>query len=705
MIGRLVAKMSFGNDDPSQPRAGDSNGAGASLEALVRNAPLAVLSLDREGRVLSWNPAAERMFGWRAEEVMGRPLPIVPSGKEAEFRGIVDAVLGGESLTAVEVSRHRKDGSRVEISVSTAPLRDAQGDIYGVIAVTQDITDRKHAQAAAKLGEARLAALFELSQKSAATEDELVEYALEEAVRLTGSEFGYFHIVADDQSGQLLCRWSSAVKKARSANREPPPPSSKVGVWADCARLQRPVVHNEYKDLPDREGLPPGHPPILRHMSAPVLVDDQVVAIAGVANKLSEYDESDVRQLQLFLDGLWKLLQQKRAIAEQQRLEEQLRVSQRMDAIGRLAAGIAHDFNNLLAVIVGFAELLHRDMRAEDPLHEYVKEIGDAGDRAARLTRQLLAFSRKQVLNPEVLSLNHIVLDLERMLRRTLGEHIELVTDLEQRLGASLLDRGQVEQVVLNLVVNARDAMPQGGTITIVTANERLDAAACAALGEIEPGRYVSLTVRDTGHGIDAATRERVFEPFFTTKAPGEGSGLGLSTVYGIVSQSGGVIRLDSEKGAGATFTIYFPRVEAEASPSQPPPNVGPDPRGTETILVTEDESSVRRLVQKILIDAGYRVLVAANAGEALLQCEQWEGPIDMLLTDVVMPHMSGKALADRLASLRPGMKILYMSGFESSVVACHGVQGLRTNLLTKPFSAAELTRIVRATLDGPSEQ
>ncbi len=695
--------MSPGQDAPSKPPAGDSNGAGESLDALFRDAPLAVLSLDREGRVLSWNPAAERMFGWRAEEVMGRPLPIVPSGKETEFRDIVDTVLGGESLTAVEVSRHRRDGSRIEISVSTAPLRDQAGEIYGLIAVTQDITDRKHAQAAAKLGEARLAALFELSQKAEANEDELVDYALEEAVRLTGSEFGYFHFV-DDSSGRLLCRWSSAVKRARSVDPDAPPASSRTGVWADCVQQRRPVVHNSFRDLPEREGLPPGHPPILRHMSAPVLDEDQVVAVAGVANKLSEYDESDVRQLQLFLDGLWKLLQQKRAIAEQQRLEEQLRVSQRMDAIGRLAAGIAHDFNNLLAVVVGFAELLHRDMREQDPLHEYVKEIGDAGERAARLTRQLLAFSRKQLLNPELLSLNHVVQDLESMLRRTLGEHIELVTDLEPRLGACLLDRGQVEQVVLNLVVNARDAMPQGGAITIVTANERLDASACASLGTLEPGRYVSLTVRDTGEGMDAATRERVFEPFFTTKAPGEGSGLGLSTVYGIVSQSGGVVRLESEKGEGATFTLYFPRAEGEATPSQPPPPLGADPRGTETVLVAEDESSVRRLVQKILTDAGYRVLVAANAGEALLLCEQWEGPIDLLLTDVVMPHMSGKALADRLASLRSGMKVLYMSGFESSVVACHGVQGHRTNLLAKPFSATELTRRVRATLDAPAE-
>jgi PAS domain S-box-containing protein len=694
--------MAPGNDDSSKRQAGDPNDTSESLEALVRNAPLAVLSLDRVGRVLSWNPAAERMFGWEAQEVMGRELPIVPTGKEPEFRGIVDTVLSGKSLTAVELSRHRKDGRPIEISVSTAPLRDAKGNIYGVIAVTQDITDRKHAQAAARLGEARLAALFELSQKSEATEDELVDYALEEAVRLTGSELGYFHFVAEDQTTLMLCRWSSAVTHNGLSNQRHP--LSDAGVWADCARLRRPVVHNHYEDSPDEAGLPVGHAPILRHMSAPVLVDDQVVAIAGVVNKPSDYDESDVRQLQLFLDGLWKLLQQKRAILEQQRLEEQLRVSQRMDAIGRLAAGIAHDFNNLLAVIVGYGELLQRDMPADGPHREYVKEISDAGERAARLTRQLLAFSRKQVLHSEVLSLNHIVQDLERMLHRTLGEHIELVTDLKQRLGAALLDRGQVEQVLLNLVVNARDAMPQGGTITVTTANVTLDASACAALGTLAPGRYVSLRVQDTGEGIDPATRERVFDPFFTTKAPGEGTGLGLATVYGIVSQSGGAIQLDSEKGSGTTFTIYFPRVEADATPSQIPPPPDVDLHGSETILVTEDDGSVRRLVQKILTDAGYRVLVAANAGEALLQCEQWEGTIHLLLTDVVMPHMSGKVLVDRVASMRPDMKILYMSGFEASVVACHGLQGQRSNLLSKPFSAAELTRMVRAALDETSQ-
>ena len=672
-----------------------------ALDALIRNAPLALLSLDVEGRVLTWNPAAEDMFGWPAREAIGRVLPIVPPDKEEEFRSLVTRVVAGASFTGVELSRRRKDGAPIDLSVSTAPLRGADGAVFGLIAVTQDVSARKRAQAAAKLSESRLAALFELSQKSDATEDELIDYALEEAVRLTESDIGYFHFVADDQTSLTLSKWSAKVRESCTAVSDPHYPLAQAGVWADSARTKRPVVHNDYANVEGRKGIPEGHSPLVRHMSAPIVVGDLVAAIAGVANKPTDYDESDVRQLQLFLDGLWKLLQQKRAAAEQRRLEDQLRASQRLDAIGRLAGGIAHDFNNVLAVMNGYAELMMRDMREADPHHDFLREICDAGERAARLTRQLLAFSRKQVLDPEVLSLNDIVMELERMLHRTIGEHIELVTRLGDGLGPARLDKSQVEQVLLNLVVNARDAMPQGGTITIATSNEELNAAACAALEGLTPGSYVAMCVHDSGVGMDAATRERVFEPFFTTKGPGEGTGLGLSTVYGIVRQSGGAIRLESEPGRGACFTVFFPRSDAAAvdapRASVRPAAVG----GTETILVAEDDAAVRKLVNRFLADAGYRVLLAANAGEALLTCEQHVGPIHLLLADVVMPQMSGKALADRLALVRPDLKVLYMSGYEASVIARHDVLEDRAQLVAKPFTAIELTSRIRTLLDG----
>jgi PAS domain S-box-containing protein len=386
-------------------------------------------------------------------------------------------------------------------------------------------------------------------------------------------------------------------------------------------------------------------------------------------------------------------------ITNRKKLEEQLRQSQKMDAIGRLAGGIAHDFNNMLAIIIGYSQLLLDRCPQDNPMRRYLEEISNAGDRAAGLTRQLLTFSRKQVLAPRVLDLNDVVASTEKMLRRLIGEDVELVTISDSSLGQVKADPGQLEQVILNLAVNARDAMPQGGRLTIETRNVELRETYTRHQAGLQPGAYVLLAVRDTGCGMDAELQSHVFEPFFTTKEQGQGTGLGLAMVYGIVQQSGGHIAVCSEPGRGATFKIYLPRIE-EAEPAFVPPAApAATLPGWETVLLVEDEPLVRGLVRQLLQESGYTVLEASQGEDALRICRQAEGPIHLLITDVVMPGMSGRELAERMAPLRPETKVLFMSGYTDDAIVRHGVLAAEAAFLQKPFTPAGLTRKVREVL------
>ena len=387
--------------------------------------------------------------------------------------------------------------------------------------------------------------------------------------------------------------------------------------------------------------------------------------------------------------------------AERRRLEERLRQAQKMEAIGRLAGGVAHDFNNLLMVILGRSDVLKELIGADDPRYRHVDLIQKTADEAASLTGQLLAFSRQQVLNPKVLNLNAVLGGMKTMLRRLLGEDIHLVTVPEESLGRVKADPSQLQQVLLNLAVNARDAMPHGGRLTLETANVELDEPAVRGQARARPGAYVRLTVSDTGMGMDAATQARIFEPFFTTKGPGQGTGLGLSTVWGIVKQSSGYVSVESAPGRGATFTIDLPRVEAPVEPAEPSPVPARSPHGIETVLLVEDEDRVRGFTREMLEGHGYTVLEAAHPGEALRLVADHAGSIHLLLTDVVMPGMSGRHLADRLTALCPEMKVLYMSGYTEDGIVHHGVIGAGRAFLQKPFRGGVLAREVRRVLDA----
>jgi PAS domain S-box-containing protein len=443
------------------------------------------------------------------------------------------------------------------------------------------------------------------------------------------------------------------------------------------------------------------------------------VQASGVAPKITLVDELTQLEGEVTIGGRWYNIRTSSVLSEpgavgglaqiwedvtdHRRAEEQLRQAQKMEAVGRLAGGIAHDFNNILTIINGLTELVMTSTAADSPTMKHLHQIARAGDRAAALTRQLLAFSRKQILQPVVLDLNALIVEAVRMLQRLLGEHIDLTTTLDPDLYRVKADPGQIEQILVNLLVNARDAMPQGGSIRLQTYNVELDEPFAREREEVRPGSYVMLAVTDTGCGMDEATRLRIFEPFFTTKEVGHGTGLGLAMVYGIVKQSGGHIDVYSEPGRGTSFKVYLPRAGA-SSEGQAVLNFAQPCRGTETILVVEDDEAIRNMVRIALQSHGYTVLEAANGAVGLRIGQEWGGPIHLLVTDMIMPGISGRQLAAALVAARPDLKVLFFSGYTEDIMLRNGLLRPGIAFLQKPFTPTVLARKVRDTLDSQTK-
>jgi PAS domain S-box-containing protein len=673
-------------------------------QAIIETALDAVIIIDSAGIVTEWNAQATAIFGWTREEAVGRPLAetvIPPAAREAHRLGLrhyLQTGVGPILNRRIEIMAQRKDGREFPVELSVSPAR--VGESYIFSAFIRDITERRKA-------ERRLAAQYAVTRVlSVATS---LEEAIPKIMKAVGEslewDVGIFWKV-DAQVGVLrpLCEWR-ALSDAES-----------------FVRASEELIFHRGEGIPGRvweQGFPiwvrdmADNPTLLRSAVAaqaglhgafgfPIRVGGEVEGVIEFFSQ--QIQESDEDLLKMMADiglKIGQFCERKRAEEALRHTEAQLRQSQKMEAIGRLAGGVAHDFNNLLTVIRGYSELMLSRLSPGEAMRREVEEVKKAADRAAGLTKQLLAFSRRQVVSAKVVDLNEIVQNMDGMLRRLVGEDlIEVWTNLEPNLWPIKADPGQIEQVIMNLTVNARDAMPNGGRLTIETRN--LTVARETRFGKVVlgEGAYVMLVIKDSGHGMSEEVQAHLFEPFFTTKESGKGTGLGLSTVYGIVRQSGGVIGIESQLGQGTTCTIFFPRAVERAQESESAQQGDRGERGHETILLVEDDPGVRGLVQETLRMNGYHVLVARHGIEALLVGTKHTGPIHLLITDVVMPQMSGPEVADKLTELRPGAKVLYMSGYPDHPLFKKGEVNPEANFLQKPFTPAILAQKVREMLD-----
>ncbi|HEY1219015.1 MAG TPA: PAS domain S-box protein [Bryobacteraceae bacterium] len=615
-----------------------------------------------EGLVLAANPALAKMLGYESE-VCFAPAITVPAHQawaDPEDRSrFLQAVEQEGSVRGYECRLRRKDGTVIWASASCRKVVGPDGETACYEGFVEDITARKRAEDQLRISENKFRMAF-----------------------MTGADALSISTLQDGLLLDVNDRYAEVLGYSRDEARGRT--VTELGVYADSDR-QRLLSELAAK----------GHAEDTEFQIR--RKDGELRSVLVSANSL----ESDAGEL--LLAATRDITEQKRAEAERLKLEEQFRQSQKLESIGRLAGGVAHDFNNLLTIINGYGDLLLGEYQNGNPLRKWVEEIRQAGERAANLTRQLLAFSRKQSVEPLPMYLRSVVAENQAMLRRLIGEDIELVVESDPAECLVMADPGQLHQVLMNLAVNAMDAMPRGGTLTIRTANVEVDEAYTAAHPEIAPGPYVSLLVSDTGVGIEKEHQPHIFDPFFTTKAEGEGTGLGLSTVYGIVRQLNGSIAVTSEPGRGAAFEVYLPRLDqAEVVAGAQAAGVTPSSRGTETVLVVEDQLPVRHLAMTLLKERGYAVLDAAQGSDALLVAERHPGPIHLLLTDVDMPHMTGKELAERLMPLRPEMKVLYMSGYAADVMVRHQWLESGTPYLAKPFAPDALAVKVREALGPP---
>lgn len=849
----------------------------------------AVITTDEEGRVRHMNPVAEQLTGWPEAEACGKPLADVFRIVNEETRAVVENPVQRvlREGTVVGLANHTllvaRDGSERPIADSGAPIRAESDAITGVVLVFRDQIAERAAEQEAQRNEARLRSLASILQHPSESVQEFLDYALNEAIHLTGSKIGYLYRYHEDRREFALNSWSREVMhECTIADPRTCYELDKTGIWGEAVRQRRPILLNDFAAAhPLKKGYPEGHAKLFKYLTVPVFSRGKIVGVIGVANKESDYHETDILQLTLLMEAVWKVVERREAeekerqavrslrmlsrcnkaialaeedaalmqevcrilvadggwrmawvgVAEQgsgkrvqpvaqagfeegyletvritwddsptgrgpagtairtgqpaicqnlltdpsfapwrteavrrgyvaaialplknetgvfgalilyaaepdvlapgevdllrrladnlayalrvlrmkaageqaarkrDALEAQLHQAQKMEAVGRLAGGVAHDFNNMLAVIAGHADLALEQTVPGSRLHADLLEIRKAAQRSADLTRQLLAFARKQTIAPKVLDLNDTIAGMLKMLGRLIGENIELFWKPSEPLWRVNMDPVQIDQILANLVVNARDALSGVGKITIETGLATFDEPYCEAHPGFAPGRYVLLAVSDNGRGMDQTVLAQLFDPFFTTKPRGKGTGLGLATVYGIVKQNHGFINVYSEPGQGSTFRIYLPRHEQGSAESAPPPPPPPPQAGGETVLLVEDEAALLKLAARMLERLGYTVLVAGSPGQALQLVETHEGTIHLLLTDVIMPEMSGRDLWQRLRALRPDLKCLFMSGYTANVIAHHGVLDEGVHFLQKPFSKEALAIKLRETL------
>jgi two-component system cell cycle sensor histidine kinase/response regulator CckA len=615
-------------------------------EVILHSAPAMIFYKDTENRILRANRAAADSLQLSVSEVEGKSsYELFPEHAAQYHQDDLEVIHSGKPKLGIVEPYRNAAGEMRWVRTDKIPYRDQDGRIIGVIVFAADITEQQHAEEALRRSEANYRSLVE------------------------GVPHGIYRVNA---AGTLL---------------DVNPAMVEMLGYSSAAELMGENIEDKlFAEPADRRRIMAENPDLLHGVEVPWKRKDGSRITVRLSGRLVPGASGSQAIYERIAEN----------VTEQRVLEQQLRQAQKMEAVGRLAGGVAHDFNNLLMVIKGHSELLLDAIRGDDRMTHKVAQIQKAADRATALTRQLLAFSRMQVLQPKVVDLNTIVADMGRLLPRLIGEDIDLRIVCGEHLGRIKADPGQIEQVLMNLAVNARDAMPDGGKLVIATENAELDQAYARRHPAIAPGRYIMLSVSDTGLGMDAETQAHIFEPFFTTKEQGKGTGLGLATVYGVVKQSGGYIWVYSEPGQGTSFKLYFPRVDSPAEATKAKPLSDQLPRGSETILLVEDEQEVRDLTSEFLRQCGYTVLEAKDGIEAIEVADKHSGPIHLLLTDMVMPAMGGRELASRLGVLRPDLKMIFMSGYAEFARQGPDDDATRAIRLAKPFSRAVLAKKVR---------
>jgi len=662
-----------------------------SFRDLIEAAPDAMIIVNSRGQIVLVNAQTEKLFGYHRGELLHQPLEIlIPprfrnqhhESRDQFFSRARSRPMGsGRELPAL-----RKDGTEFPADIALSPVDTEDGMV--VLAAVRDITERKKNEEIARQHTELQVRMAKESAELAAAKKELETVAEREraAEALRRSEARVRRLVESNIIGIATGDLDGKVIDANDAFLALLG-FTKEDVAAGSMRWDAltPPEYREAHRLAVEQLLSTGVAPLWEKQF--VRKDgSRVPVLIGVATLTGMSGETEA--VSFVVD-----------ITERKKLEQQLRQAQKVEAIGQLAGGIAHDFNNLLGIIIGYSEIFEERLGLGDPLRPKAEQIKKAGRRAASLTRQLLAFSRQQALEPKVLDLNAVIADTLKMLRRLIDENVELVAVPEPALGRVSADQGQIEQIIMNLTVNARDAMPHGGKLTISTGNAEMDDAFVRRNPGAVPGSYVVLSVSDTGCGMDHETQAHIFEPFFTTKGEGKGTGLGLATVYGVVKQSGGYISVESEPGKGSTFRIYLPRIEEPVAATSCVDGGGEKAYGCETVLLVEDAHALRELARELLEAGGYTVLEAANGADAISLAEKHPGPIHLLLSDVVMPGMNGPELAGKIIGGRPDTKVLYMSGYTGDALPVRELLNSGAALLHKPFTGLSLATKVREVL------
>ncbi len=680
------------------------------FRALIQASPMAVIAFDRETRITTWNSTAVRMFGWEEAEVIGAVGPLTPPDRKEEHAALVEKTLASEVTTAFETTCITRDAKILPVAVSIAPIYDDHGQLLGGMAVLEDITERKLIQLELQQKTAVLSTVTQALNTFLDTGDwsAASRHLLTFAIHQTQSQYGFLGVALEGNVLRILAHdgivWDLHLN--RTLYEEKIRQHETQGYFevahfhnllGEVITKGETVVANSPESDPRSGGLPVGHPPMYSFLGVPIFKGKETVGLIGIANRPGGYTGQELGYLEtmsqttgILYDSYRQNLSRRALEGQQEKLEAQVHQAQKMEVLGRLAGGVAHDFNNMLMVLGGCSELLDRSLPKESPARVYLDQIQRTTEKAATITKQLLAFSRKQVVEFRPIDLHGALTESEFMLPRLLGSDIELTFRHDAKSSWILSDSAQIEQVVANLAINARDAMPEGGRLTISTrdaARPPEDAA-----GSFSPsGSWVVLEVADTGTGMDEKTRAQIFEPFFTTKPGGKGTGLGLATVYGIVKQSRGHIRVDSVLGQGTRFELYFPATQAPqaATPVAKPPDLSEESGSGITVLVADDEAALRQAVVQILRTSGYKVLEAQSSTEALEMAQQHAGKLDVLLTDVVMPGLRGPELARRVAKAHPEVQVVYMSGYAEGFSDAQ--LPANSAFLQKPFRFATL--------------